>query len=114
MTSVYGAADVLLHPTWFDSCANVVLEAMACARPVLVSDTSGINELLPPEDVLNVRGDPTAVEETWTEVVGALATQPNLRELRGASGLALAAGRGFGRFLDWFSEYVNAVQGTRK
>jgi len=110
MVAIYGAGDALLHPTWFDSCANVVLEAMACARPVLVSDTSGIHELLPPEDVLTVRGVPGEVEEAWVQSVGALADQPDLREIRGKAGLALAAGRGFGRYLDWFSDYLTRIR----
>lgn len=32
-----GAADVLVHPTWEDSFGMVVLEAMACELPVIVS-----------------------------------------------------------------------------
>ena len=56
MVVAYGAADVLIHPTFFDSCANVALEAASCKLPVIVSTTSGINEILPDEWSLSVRG----------------------------------------------------------
>ena len=42
----YGAADVLLHPTYYDACANVCLEAMACGLPVLTSTNNGAAEVL--------------------------------------------------------------------
>jgi glycosyltransferase involved in cell wall biosynthesis len=46
IASFYGAADVLLHPSYYDSFANVVLEAMACGIPPIVSDCCGVTELL--------------------------------------------------------------------
>jgi UDP-glucose:(heptosyl)LPS alpha-1,3-glucosyltransferase len=46
MADNYAAADVLVHPTYYDACANVPLEAMACGLPVVVSRTSGANELM--------------------------------------------------------------------
>ncbi len=61
MRPIYAQADVLLHPTRWDACSLVVLEAMACGLPVvttavngaagmIVSGTSGL--VLPvPEDV---------------------------------------------------------------
>lgn len=43
---LYAAADVLVHPTYYDACANAPLEALACGLPVVVSRTSGVDELL--------------------------------------------------------------------
>ncbi len=66
MRPVYAQADVLLHPTRWDACSLVVLEAMACGLPVattamngaadtIVSGTSGF--VLPsPEDVPALAG----------------------------------------------------------
>ena len=47
----YFAADFLVHPTFYDPCSLVVLEALACGLPVITSRYNGASELLtPPED----------------------------------------------------------------
>ncbi len=42
----YFASDVLLHPTHYDSYANVVLEAFACGLPVMTTKKNGAVEAL--------------------------------------------------------------------
>jgi UDP-glucose:(heptosyl)LPS alpha-1,3-glucosyltransferase len=44
----YFAADLLVHPTFYDPCALVTLEALACGLPVLTTVYNGAHELLPP------------------------------------------------------------------
>ena len=44
----YAAGDVLVHPTFYDPCANVTLEAMAAGRPVITSRYNGAGELITP------------------------------------------------------------------
>lgn len=46
LVGFYGAADTLLHPTYYDACANVCLEAAACGLPVLTSSNNGAAEQL--------------------------------------------------------------------
>jgi UDP-glucose:(heptosyl)LPS alpha-1,3-glucosyltransferase len=47
----YFAADLLVHPTFYDPCSLVVLEAMACGLPVVTTRHNGAAELLdPPHD----------------------------------------------------------------
>jgi len=46
MRDAYFAADLLAHPTFYDPCANVVLEALACGLPVLTSRHNGAGELM--------------------------------------------------------------------
>lgn len=44
----YLAADLLVHPTFYDPCSLVALEALACGLPVLTTRYNGASELLPP------------------------------------------------------------------
>ena len=51
MRNAYFAADFLVHPTFYDPCSLVVLEALACGLPVITSRFNGASELLsPPSD----------------------------------------------------------------
>jgi UDP-glucose:(heptosyl)LPS alpha-1,3-glucosyltransferase len=51
MLHCYFAADFLVHPTFYDPCSLVVLEALACGLPVVTSRYNGASELLkPPQD----------------------------------------------------------------
>jgi UDP-glucose:(heptosyl)LPS alpha-1,3-glucosyltransferase len=42
----YFGADLLVHPTFYDPCSLVVLEALACGLPVVTSAHNGASELL--------------------------------------------------------------------
>jgi UDP-glucose:(heptosyl)LPS alpha-1,3-glucosyltransferase len=44
----YAAADIFCFPSYYDPCANVVLEALAMGLPVITSITNGSGELLTP------------------------------------------------------------------
>jgi UDP-glucose:(heptosyl)LPS alpha-1,3-glucosyltransferase len=44
----YGASDVLVLPSYYDPCANVTVEALACGLPVITSVFNGAFELLTP------------------------------------------------------------------
>ncbi len=44
--TVYGAADVLVHPSYYDTFGGVCLEAMACGLPVVVSKNAGASEIV--------------------------------------------------------------------
>jgi UDP-glucose:(heptosyl)LPS alpha-1,3-glucosyltransferase len=46
MREVYCASDFLVHPTFYDPCSNVVLEALLCGLPVVTSRHNGAAELL--------------------------------------------------------------------
>jgi len=41
MRSIYAAADVLVHPTRWDACSLVVLEALACGLPIITTPCAG-------------------------------------------------------------------------
>jgi len=85
-----GACDTLTLPSWSEGYPNVVVEALACGRPVVATDVGGTREifderrgrLIPPRDVdaltealrqtLDQRWDPTAIADgmtrTWDDV----------------------------------------------
>ncbi|HZZ77368.1 MAG TPA: glycosyltransferase family 4 protein, partial [Gemmataceae bacterium] len=46
MRNAYFAADFLVHPTFYDPCSLVVLEALACGLPIITSRFNGASELL--------------------------------------------------------------------
>jgi UDP-glucose:(heptosyl)LPS alpha-1,3-glucosyltransferase len=45
---LYNAADVLAHPTWYDPCSRVVLEALCCGLPVATTRWNGAAEVMQP------------------------------------------------------------------
>jgi UDP-glucose:(heptosyl)LPS alpha-1,3-glucosyltransferase len=61
MRNAYFAADFLVHPTFYDPCSLVVLEALACGLPVITTRYNGASELLhgsPPRQEGYVISDP--------------------------------------------------------
>jgi UDP-glucose:(heptosyl)LPS alpha-1,3-glucosyltransferase len=43
---LYAAADVYVHPTWYDPCSLVVLEALASGLPVITTRFNGASEII--------------------------------------------------------------------
>jgi UDP-glucose:(heptosyl)LPS alpha-1,3-glucosyltransferase len=98
---VYAEADVLLHPTFYDACANVVLEALACGLPVLSSDCNGSAELLPSDWVLPLE------DEAWRDAIGALADDCELRRSRAESARKLAEQNDIQAYIPRFEEILH-------
>jgi UDP-glucose:(heptosyl)LPS alpha-1,3-glucosyltransferase len=46
MRNAYFAADLFVHPTFYDPCSHVVPEAMACGLPVITTRHNGASELM--------------------------------------------------------------------
>lgn len=57
--SLLAAADVLVHPTWYDPCSRVVLEALACGVPVVTTRYNGAAEVISEFDCGSVIHDAT-------------------------------------------------------
>ncbi|MEU3738868.1 glycosyltransferase [Streptomyces sp. NPDC032198] len=81
-TPWYQAADLVVLPSRWEGMALVPLEAMACARPVVVTDVDGARESLPP--ALAPHGlvpaeDPAALARALVGLLG----DPPLRESLG-------------------------------
>ena len=70
MKEFYQAGDIFAYPTLYDPFANVCLEAMSCALPVITSRVNGVSDII--QDGLNglLLNDPTddaeiAEKITW-------------------------------------------------
>src|SRR4029077_15164486 len=60
IVNCYFASDFLVHPTFYDPCSHVVLEAMTCGLPVITTRYNGASELLHPPREGYVIDDPHA------------------------------------------------------
>jgi UDP-glucose:(heptosyl)LPS alpha-1,3-glucosyltransferase len=60
---LYAAADVLVHPTWYDPCSLTCLEAFAMGLPVVTTPQNGASELMGQKAgiVVEEPGNPEAV-----------------------------------------------------
>jgi len=73
MEALYGASDVLLHPTWYDPCSLVVLEALGAGVPVITSRYNGAAELMTSGRegvVVDDPGDARAIDEALRTILG--------------------------------------------
>ncbi len=59
----YAAADIYAHPTFYDSCSLVVLEALAGGLPVVTTQYNGAAELMTDRREGYVMGDPADLSE---------------------------------------------------
>lgn len=55
MPKWYAACNVFVLPSWHEGCPNVILEALACGRPIVATNVGGIPELLDPSSMPFVR-----------------------------------------------------------
>lgn len=72
--ALYGAADVVALPTLYEPFGNVVLEALACGVPAVVSAVAGASDVLEeelPELVLPTAGDAARLAEILDATIGA-------------------------------------------
>jgi UDP-glucose:(heptosyl)LPS alpha-1,3-glucosyltransferase len=65
----FGAADLLVHPTFYDACSRTVLEAMASGLPVITTTSNGAGGMLTDGEEGFVIEDPRRIE-TLSERIG--------------------------------------------
>ncbi|MEU6772685.1 glycosyltransferase family 4 protein [Streptomyces sp. NPDC046759] len=83
----YRSADVVVLPSRWEGMALVPLEAMACARPILVTDVDGARESLPPGHLPHCLVPPED-PETLARALASLLRRAPLRAALGAQGRA--------------------------
>jgi len=58
----YAASDLLVHPTFYDACSRVVLEAMASGIPVITTTSNGASRIIKNDEEGIVIQDPKNLE----------------------------------------------------
>ena len=58
----YGAADLLVHPTFYDACSLTVLEALASGLPVITTSSNGASGIISDVQEGSVLDDPRNIQ----------------------------------------------------
>ncbi len=109
---IIAAADALLHPTWYDPCSRVVLEALALGIPAVTTRWNGAAEVMTPGthgQIVDEPDDPARLAHAIEQALSAecmrrsrtdaeriaqqLSMTRHARELLGLYERVLAAGR---------------------
>jgi UDP-glucose:(heptosyl)LPS alpha-1,3-glucosyltransferase len=80
----YAAADILVHPTFYDACSRVVLEALASGLPVITTRYNGAGWLISEGKEGFVIDDPSDVK-TLAEKIVALSDPRRLKKVSQAA-----------------------------
>ncbi len=108
----YAAADVFVHPTFYDPCSLVVLEALASGLPVVTTRFNGASELLTPGREGLVLSDPRDVP-ALTEALRSLA-EPSRRRGAAVAARELAELHPFEKNVDQIGEVYDEVRVERR
>jgi UDP-glucose:(heptosyl)LPS alpha-1,3-glucosyltransferase len=65
----YGAADVLVHPTFYDACSLTVLEALASGLPVITAKCNGAGGIISDRQEGFVLNDPRNIQSLAGEIL---------------------------------------------
>jgi UDP-glucose:(heptosyl)LPS alpha-1,3-glucosyltransferase len=84
----YAAADIYVHPTYYDACSLVVLEAMACGLPVITTTWNGAGELISNGREGFLMTDPTDTDDLIRHLMALMC--PDKRRAMGLAARALA------------------------
>jgi glycosyltransferase involved in cell wall biosynthesis len=91
MPAVYRESDIVVQPSTAEGLGLAVLEAMACAVPVVVSDTTGLQEII--RDIRDgILVDPVS-EDDWLDALTHLAQDEPFRRRLGDNGRDLVENR---------------------
>lgn len=111
MPALYASVDVCVHPTWYDPCSLVTLEAWASALPVLTTRCNGAVELMRDGEHGFVLDDPGDVEALAEKM--RLLLDPERCGRLGAAARALALEHTFTRNVEEFLALYERVRGRR-
>ena len=95
---LYGAADLLVHPSIREGWPNVLLESMACGTPVVVTNLDGIDDIVgaPEAGRILAEATPRYIAETVRDLLAAPpARDATRRYADGFDWQSTTAGHGF-------------------
>ena len=95
----YAAADLYAHPTIYDTCSLVVLEAAACGLPVVTTRCNGAAELFHDGRDIVLAADP-ADDEHFAAAIQGLLVSPAARRALGEAARRTALAQSFDRNVD--------------
>lgn len=105
----YRAADIYVHAAKAETFPNAILEAMACALPVIATNVGGISEQV----VEGKTGLLVAPQNSYAmlQAIDLLITNPSLRKIMGAAGLKsvheqFTLEKQVNQYLDWYTQIV--------
>lgn len=104
---LYHALDVFVLPAKFEEFGRVVLEALACGTPAVVSDQVGASEIMVEHGLPHVIAGYEA--ETWVDAIVNLLENPELRERVSAQSADVARLYTREKQMEQFRQVVNSV-----
>ncbi|MBN2475007.1 MAG: glycosyltransferase family 4 protein [Pirellulales bacterium] len=104
----YAAADLYVHPTFYDMCSLVVLEAAASGLPILTTRINGVSELLTQGTEGLLISDPADVDELTDRMRALFDESLRLKMARAARQMALrhTLKRNVDEILDVYEEVI--------
>lgn len=110
VASYFQAADIYVHASKAETFPNTILEAMACALPVVASDVGGISEQVV-DGITGLLVEPLNPDRL-AQAVLRLLKEPTLQQQMGAAGLArvrdyFTLERQAKQYQDWYEEIVS-------
>ena len=115
LPTYYGAADVLVLPSHYESFGLVALEAMACGTPVVVSRVGGLKTF-----VRNGESGyliPWRCPDPFSQQIEVMLANPSLRSAMGAAALETARRMGWtgvsSRLIEFYDSLVAGADATR-
>ncbi len=105
------AADVFIHPTYYDACSLVVFEALASGLPVISTRATGVDELMTEGVEGYLVSDPSQTDAMSEHLARLL--DPALREEMGLAARRLALQHSFSRNCDAFESLYLEITNRR-
>ena len=109
MPALYAAADLLAHPTYYDPCANVTLEAWASGLPAITTRFNGASGLMTDGEEGFVLDRPDDIGR-FAECLRTLVSQP-FRQVAGVKARALAEANSMDAYYSRIIEVFEQVCG---
>jgi UDP-glucose:(heptosyl)LPS alpha-1,3-glucosyltransferase len=107
----YAAADVFVHPTWYDPCSLVTLEASSCGLPVITSRFNGAAELMTDGKEGLLMSNPAKIAILASRMRELL--ESTRREAMGAAGRDLAMQHTLEQQTTQFLDLYNEILSTK-